>query len=172
MPTSIHHPVRLSDDELLRQCAVRHTRRRGPGGQHRNKTESAVVIRHEPTGLEGQAAERRSQADNHRNAVSRLRMTLAVKIRCPEDGAAAPSDLWQSRCHNEKIACSDTHEDFPLLIAEALDVIDQRQGNLTSSAEQLGCTPSQLLKFLGKEPTAILSLNELRRRSGLPPRTV
>ena len=68
------HPVQLPIEKLLRECEVRHERRRGPGGQHRNKTESAVVLLHKPTGVEGQAAERRSQHDNHRVAAARLRV--------------------------------------------------------------------------------------------------
>ena len=55
------HPVQQPVEKLLRDCEVRHERRRGPGGQHRNKTESAVVLLHTPTGIEGQAAERRSR---------------------------------------------------------------------------------------------------------------
>lgn len=30
----------------------------GPGGQHQNKTQSAVIMRHLPTGIEAQASER------------------------------------------------------------------------------------------------------------------
>ena len=75
------HPVQQSVEQLLRDCEVRHERRRGPGGQHRNKTESAVVLLHTPTGIEGQAAERRSQHDNHRVAVARLRVNIALAVR-------------------------------------------------------------------------------------------
>lgn len=167
-----HHPARLAVDELLKQCTVRHARRRGPGGQHRNKTESAVVIRHEPTGVEGQAAERRSQAENHRMAVKRLRIHLALSIRCEPDGETAPSELWRSRCREGKIVCSDDHADFAPMLAEALDVIAVRQGQLTSSAEQLGCTSTQLVKFFAKEPTALEAVNSLRRQYGLPPRSI
>lgn len=166
------HPAQLPVDELLKHCTVRHGRRSGPGGQHRNKTESAVVIVHAPTGVEGQASERRSQADNHRNAVKRLRMKLALEVRSAADGEAAPSALWRSRCINGRISCSSEHADFPAMIAEALDVIADRRGHLTGSAGQLGCTASQLVKFLAKEPAALVQLNVLRKRYGLPPRTV
>lgn len=166
------HPTRLPIDELLDQCTIRHGRRRGPGGQHRNKTESAVVIRHEPTGIEGQAAERRSQIDNQRNAVKRLRIQLALGVRSAAQAEAAPSELWRSRCRDGKISCSAEHEDFATLLAEALDVVADRNGNLNSSAEQLGCTVSQLVKFLAKEPQALALVNDVRRRAGLPPRSV
>jgi protein subunit release factor B len=48
----------------------------GPGGQHRNVTDSAVRIRHLPTGIVVTASERRSQAQNRELALERLRQTL------------------------------------------------------------------------------------------------
>ncbi len=147
---------------------MRTTRRRGPGGQHRNKTESAVVLCHEPTGVEAQASERRSQVDNHRMAVKRLRITLAVEVRSAAGGESEPSDLWRSRIKNGKIHCSPEHADFAALLAEALDVLACHGGNLHSSAEQLGCSPSQLAKFLYHEPRAFGRFNEMRRERGLP----
>lgn len=162
------HPATQPVEQLLRDCEIRHERRRGPGGQHRNKTESAVVIRHQPTGVEGQAAERRSQFDNHRNAVKRLRLNLAIDVRTAELADAAPTPLWQSRCHDGRIGVNAEHEDFPTMLAEAMDVLHARHCHLPGCAEQLGCTSSQLIKFLKKEPRAFLWLNEERRKQGLP----
>lgn len=162
------HPVLLSDDELLKQCEVRTGRRRGPGGQHRNKTESAVVIHHRPTDVEGQAAERRSQADNHRNALKRLRLNLALEVRDPSLLDEAPTELWQQRCRGGKIIINPEHADFPPLLAEVLEVIHDHQGNLHAVAEQLGCTFSQILKFLKHEPRAWQQVCVLRDQRGLP----
>ena len=169
MPDAILHPVQTPVELLLRDCEVRHCRRRGPGGQHRNKTESAVVIRHAPTGVEGQAAERRSQHDNHRVAVKRLRLSLALEVRSVELAAAAPTELWQTRRYEEKFACNPDHEDFPPLLAEALDVVHAHHGHIPGAALQLGITPSQLIKFLKHEPRAMLLVNEQRHRHNLRP---
>lgn len=162
------HPVLLSDAELLKQCELRTARRRGPGGQHRNKTESAVVLTHRPTGIEGQAAERRSQPDNARNALKRLRMNLALEVRDAAFLETAPSELWRKRCPHGRIAVSPEHADFAPLLAEALEVILDHAGHLHGAADQLGCTFSQLCKFLKDEPRAWLLVSIWRKEHGLP----
>jgi ribosome-associated protein len=62
---------------LLAECEVSVFVGGGPGGQHRNKTESAVRLAHGPTGITVTATERRSQAQNRTVALQRLRERLA-----------------------------------------------------------------------------------------------
>ena len=48
----------------------------GPGGQHVNRTESAVRVTHVPTGLQAGASEERSQHRNKRLAPARVSRRL------------------------------------------------------------------------------------------------
>lgn len=56
---------------------IKFYRSSGPGGQHKNKTATAVRIRHIPTGIVAQASERRSQHMNREAAMERLKMAIA-----------------------------------------------------------------------------------------------
>jgi protein subunit release factor B len=62
-----------SDDDLLRQCQVETFRASGPGGQHVNKTESAVRLRHLPSGVVVTSQQERSQHRNKANCLQKLR---------------------------------------------------------------------------------------------------
>jgi hypothetical protein len=163
------HPAADPPERLADDCDVRRTRRSGPGGQNRNKVETAVVLVHRPTGVGAEASERRSQAENLRVALHRLRMNLALEIRRESGPDEPPSALWRSRCRGGRIVVSPEHDDFPAIIAEALDVLEAHALDPKPSAEVLGCTPSQLTKLLKAEPRALRAVNERRRARGLHP---
>src|SRR5271155_300223 len=76
----------LTDEQLLAQCEVDTYRASGPGGQKRNKTSSAVRLRHPPSGLLVIAEENRSQHENKARALKRLRQALFLKLRQPLSG--------------------------------------------------------------------------------------
>lgn len=69
------------DRKLLAECRVDFFVGPGPGGQHRNKTESAVRLIHLATGLTVTATERRSQHQNLEVAIERLRRRLEALRR-------------------------------------------------------------------------------------------
>ena len=164
------HPAQLDEAALLAQCEVQRTRRSGPGGQHRNKVESAIVLTHLPTGVDAEASERRSQHENRQVALRRLRVQLAVRIRqAASDQPVAPTALWQSRCVRGRIICSVEHDDFPALLAEALDAVARAGWEPRTAAEALGCTASQLVRFFRIEPAAFTELNRRRAELGLHP---
>jgi hypothetical protein len=161
------HPAALPPDELLQQCDETRTRRGGPGGQHRNKVETAVVLVHLPTGLSAEGSERRSQAENRRVALWRLRLTLALSHRQPP--AATPSALWASRVRGRQLAIAADHDDYPVLVAEALDRLATMSYEMRAAADALGVSMSQLTKLFRKVPAAWVAVNRLRGEAGLAP---
>jgi protein subunit release factor B len=69
---------------LLAECEEVFFTAGGPGGQHRNKTESGVRLTHRVTGVTVTATERRSQAQNRSAAMQRLRERLAELAHEPK----------------------------------------------------------------------------------------
>ena len=66
-----------SDEDLLRECEVETFRSSGPGGQHVNKTESAVRLRHVPSGVIVTSQQERSQHRNKALCLQKLRKKVA-----------------------------------------------------------------------------------------------
>jgi peptide chain release factor 1 len=73
----------LSDEALLAQCEVQAHRAGGPGGQHRNKAETAVRLVHLPTALVVEGKDERSRTQNLRIALGRLREKLRKRAYRP-----------------------------------------------------------------------------------------
>lgn len=69
--------IEIKDSEIK----LEFYRASGPGGQHRNTTDSAVRIRHLPTGIVAQATESRSQWENRAVAMKRLQALLERRER-------------------------------------------------------------------------------------------
>lgn len=65
-----------SDEELLRECEVDTFRSSGPGGQHVNKTESAVRLTHLPSGVVVISQQERSQHRNKALCLQKLRAKI------------------------------------------------------------------------------------------------
>ncbi|MBX2852421.1 MAG: peptide chain release factor-like protein [Phycisphaeraceae bacterium] len=163
------HPAALDHDALLKDCTVTSGRSSGPGGQNRNKVETAIRITHDPTGLIASATERRHKGQNKQQALFRLRVKLAVQVREPADPGGPASECWALRVKDKKLLINPSHEDFPALLAEGLDRIAVMQHDVSAAAEALGVSTSQLLKLVKHEPEALSSLNRARQARGLRP---
>lgn len=163
----MQHPASLSDEELLSDCELAFVKRGGPGGQHRNKTSTAVVIKHRKTNLQAEASENRSQAENRRQAIRRLKLILAIEHRRPITEVIVPSQTWQNRVVQNKISIAESHVDFPGLMAECLDFLFKHDHQMALAAASLGISSSQIVKLLKLHPPAFELANQQRQLRGL-----
>ncbi len=166
----------LDDDQLLAQCAVDTYRASGPGGQKRNKTSSAVRIRHEPSGLIVIAEESRSQHENRARALRRLREALYLKLReelpaeqlAPEALAGRP-ELRDAKNGAGRLDVRRKDPRFWPAAGLALDVLQALEARVAEAAAALGVTTANLIAFLQTSPKLWEQVNHLRARFGQKP---
>jgi protein subunit release factor B len=96
---------------LKRQVTLETYRSGGPGGQRKNKVETAVRLKHLPSGITVVATEHRSQAENRRLAFERLRKRLMklnrpIKRRIP---TPTPRRAVEMRMEEKRIRSKKKH---------------------------------------------------------------
>ncbi len=149
----------LSEAQLVRLCRIDTFRGTGPGGQKRNKTESAVRITHEPSGYSAVSDATRSQHTNRSMAVRRLRLEMALKWRVPVKGGNEP-------LRPRPAAKAD---EYPLWVAFVLDGLEAHGYRLREAAESLGTGTAQLVRDLERDRQLWQWVNRARRAAGLSP---
>ena len=157
----------FDDAALLAECAVDTYRASGPGGQKRNKTSSAVRLRHGPSGLSVIAEESRSQHENKATALERLREALAVHVRLPVADAARWPD--EATPQNGRIRVGARNPVRFHVMALLLDEVAAADGELPPVAERLGVSASQITRWLADHPAAWAALQRIRAEFGRRP---
>src|SRR4051812_13509622 len=158
----------LTDAQLIAECDVDTYRGPGPGGQKRNKTDSAVRLRHKPTGMIVVAGESRSQAENKTRAVKRLREALALRIR-HEVTDATPDAI--KACIDKSGRLNVGRRDARYLPAAGtmLDLLTAHEGSVGDVARRLGLTTGNASKFLTGDEDVMTEANRIRAAFGLKP---
>ncbi len=164
----------LSDAQLLAQCAVDTYRASGPGGQKRNKTSSAVRLRHPPSGLIVIAEESRSQHENRARAVRRLRQALYLKWRDELSPEALPSltarpEYVAARSGDGRLHLGRKDPRFWPVAGLVLDVLHAVGARVSEAAEALGITTGNVIDFLQADEKVWEQANQMRSRFGLKP---
>ena len=160
--------LHLDDAALLRQCDVDRFRASGPGGQKRNVTDSAVRLRHRPSGLSAEANESRSQHENRARAVRRLRHAIALQLRAPValEGYAPPPELAVARAKDRRLSIGRRDARYPAALAALFDLLAATDWRPGEAARALGVTNASLTRLLEADRAAWRALNERRRQHG------
>ena len=155
------------DAALLAECDVDTYRASGPGGQKRNKTESAVRLRHRPSGIMVIAEESRSQPENKTRALKRLRKAMAVRLRRPVEGEGVPSEVQACIDRRGRLDVGQRDARYLPAVAAALDVFVACGASVSDAAKRLGISTGNLSSFLTGDEDVYVEANRLRATFGL-----
>jgi RF-1 domain len=159
---------RLPDEaKVLAESDVSTYRASGPGGQNRNKVESAVRIRHRPTGVTVIAEESRSQAENRRRALRRLRKALALQVRRPVAEDTVPQEVRACIDGKGRLSVGRRDTRYLAAVAAVLDILVDAEGSVRTTASRLSLTTGNLSAFLTADEDLMAEVNRIRADRGL-----
>lgn len=148
--------LQSDDDQIISSCRFEPFKASGRGGQKRNKTSSAVRLTHRPTGIAVTDCSGRSQHQNRHSAIKKLRIQLALELRCPP---VIP----------EQLDTRVNHHAYPLLVARLLDIFHTVNFDLKAAAGFLGISSAKLVKIIARDPQLWQYINQWRAKHSLPP---
>ncbi len=142
--------------ELGKLCRADTYRGTGPGGQKRNKTESAVRVTHLESGLAAFADATRSQHTNKEHALQKLRLQLAVRLR-------QEPKAWEGERPSLR------NKRYALWLGVVFDALQATDFKISDAAVFLGLSTSRLVKDLARDPFACQQVNQERQSRQLSP---
>ena len=146
----------IDDKTFLSQCVFNEYQASGPGGQKRNRKYSGARLRHLPSGKDTTATTSRSQNDNKRAALRKLREKIALEVRCDEKPVVDTLDIGPRNPHR------------PLLLALLMDTLDENGFRLSDASKELGISTGKLSKLIISDPRMLSIVNKEREICGFP----
>lgn len=146
-------------DELLAACSQKGFQGSGPGGQHRNKTNTGVQLNLREYNLEIKSCEARSAKENRVHALHRMQMAIALHVR---EAPSSPEIPFPGS--NGHIQPSNPQ--FPLFIAHVFDIMATKSGDTKAAAQAFGLSPSALVKILRQDKACAEKLQKQRIAGG------
>jgi len=155
------HFLYLTDQELMELCIFDRFRANGPGGQKKNKTDSAVRIRHISSGLVGLSTESRSQHVNRIYALRRLRLKIALTLRNTDQDDRGDLEEFVQQTKKRSFKLNIRGPRYPIIVASLFDELSVNDWKISITAKKIGITSSALNKFLRSNPEVWRTLRSL-----------
>ena len=149
--------LQLEDSEFLTHCLIDFYKARGPGGQKKNKTESAVRLTLKENGISATASEDRQQSVNRSRCIKRLKLQVAFEMR-------SEPEPWQGQ-----LDMNPSNKNYPLFCAILFDHFNENSWQMSTVAEIYGISTGKLVKILAKSDTLWQEVNRQRTKNNLKP---
>lgn len=160
-PRGKYELLALSDEELMKECRFDAMRGTGPGGQKRNKTSSAARVTHLESGLSAFDDVTRSQHQNLKHALDKLRGEIAVNL-LPGEGEPTPGIPIAP-------VPKPNSRNYFLWLGRIFDALLATDFQMPEAAARFECSPSHLIRIVAKDEFAWQKLAEARQRRKMTP---
>lgn len=157
-PEDRNRLLTATDDELLAHCRMDVARGTGPGGQKRNRTESAVRLTVEDTTIQVLCDQSRSQHRNRELALRELRLRLALECRFPTRESMPWSDPPPVK-----------QPEFTLWIAQVLDVVAGHGWRVGDAVQAMDVSTNRFSQAVLTDDRVARVVNRERERNGMRP---
>ena len=161
----------MADPEMLARCEIDLYRASGPGGQKRNKTSSAVRLRHLPSGLRVIAEESRSQHENKAKALKRLRQALWIEVREPTKPGPLTDHpaVQEARDSGGSLWLRPRDPRFLPLAALMLDALEESGARVAETAARFGISTAAYTEILKADENVWKEASRIRMVHGQKP---